>query len=142
MGPLAGYERGARLIRHPLCLGDLDEERIPDSDEAYAEWYAWAKREISPDPVVCLGAAQAALQATLDGADRLTSEATARRAPAGRAVLLAQGVSDRRRAYAEWYDWARREVGGDPERLHVAATAALHRLESGGDSTEAARAAT
>ena len=119
----------------------MDEERIPDSDEAYAEWYAWAKREISPDPVVCLGAAQAALQATLDGADRLTSEATARRAPAGRAVLLAQGVSDRRRAYAEWYDWARREIGGGPERLHLAASSALHRLETGGDSTEAARTA-
>jgi len=119
----------------------LDEERILDSDEAYAEWYAWAKREISPDPAVCVGAAQAALQARLDGADRLTAEASARKSPAGQAVLLALTVGERRRAYAEWYDWTRREIGGDPERLHVAARAALHQLETGGDSVEAARAA-
>jgi uncharacterized RDD family membrane protein YckC len=117
----------------------LDEERFLDSDEAYAEWYAWAKREISPDPAVCVGAAQAALDARVDGADRLTAETTARKSPAGRGVLLAQRVSDRRRAYAEWYDWARREIGGDAERLHAAAKAALHRLETGGDSVEAAR---
>jgi uncharacterized RDD family membrane protein YckC len=119
----------------------LDEERLLDSDEAYAEWYAWAKREISPDPAVCVGAAQAALQARLDGADRLAAETTARKSPAGRAVLLAQRVTDRRRAYAEWFDWARREIGGDAERLHAAARAALHRLETGGDSHEAARGA-
>jgi len=119
----------------------LDEERILDSDEAYAEWYAWAKREISPDPAVCVGAAQAALQARLDGADRLDAETNARKSPAGRAVRLAQRVTDRRRAYAEWYDWARREIRGDPERLHVAARAALHRLETGGDSLEATRSA-
>jgi len=119
----------------------LDEERTLDSDEAYAEWYAWAKREVSPDPTVCVGAAQAALQARLDGADRLTAETNARRSPAGRAVLLAQRVGDRRRAYAEWYDWARREIGGDPDRLHAAAGAALHRLETGGSSVEATWAA-
>jgi uncharacterized RDD family membrane protein YckC len=117
----------------------LEEERLLDSDEAYAEWYAWAKREISPDPAVCVGAAQAAHQARVDGGDRLTAETAARKSPAGRAVLLAQRVSDRRRAYAEWFDWARREIGGDPERLHAAARAALHRLETGGDSVEAAR---
>jgi uncharacterized RDD family membrane protein YckC len=119
----------------------LDEERLLDSDEAYAEWYAWAKREISPDPAVCVGAAQAALEARVDGGDRLTAEATARKSPAGRAVLLAHEVTDRRRAYAEWFDWARREIGGDAERLHAAARAALHRLEAGGDSHEAARGA-
>jgi uncharacterized RDD family membrane protein YckC len=119
----------------------LEEERFGDSDEAYAEWYAWAKREISPDPAVCVGAAQAAYQARLDGADRVAAETSARRSPAGQAVLLAQRVGDRRRAYAEWYDWARREIGGDAERLHAAARAALHRLETGGDSLEATRAA-
>ena len=119
----------------------MEEERLLDSDEAYAEWFAWAKREVSPDPAVCVGAAQAALQARLDGADRAAAETAARRSPAGRAVLLAQRVADRRRAYAEWYDWARREIGGDTDRLHVAARAALHRLETGGDSLEATRSA-
>jgi len=122
----------------------LEEERVGDpldSDEAFAEWFAWAKREVSPDPEVCLGVAQAGVQASSDGADRATAERTARKAPAGQVVLLTRRVSSRRRAYAEWYDWARREVGGGPARLHRAAAAALRRLESGGDAHEAARAA-
>jgi uncharacterized RDD family membrane protein YckC len=122
----------------------LEEERVGDplgSDEAFAEWFAWAKREVSPDPAVCMGVAQAAVEASSDGADRATAERTARKAPAGQVVLLTRRVSSRTRAYAEWYDWARREVGGDPARLHRAAAAALGRLESGGDAHEAARAA-
>src|SRR3982074_3373808 len=89
-GAPAAPERAGGL---PVCLGFLEEERLLDSDEAYAEWYAWAKREISPDPAVCVGAAQAALQAGVDGGDRVTAEPTARKSPAGRAVLLAQRVS-------------------------------------------------
>src|SRR5438309_2160537 len=56
-------------------------------------------------------------------------------------VRRGRTVGARRRAYAEWYAWARREIGGDAERLHAAARAALNRLETGGDSLEATRAA-
>lgn len=116
-------------------------QAVADSDEAFAEWFAWAKQEVSPDPIVCMGAAQAALESTLQGADRAAAEGACRKALAGRAAVLYRQVPSRRRAYAEWYDWARREVGGDQSRLHVAAGAALRRLESGGDSLDAARSA-
>ena len=46
-----------------------------------------------------------------------------------------------RRSYAEWYDWARREIGGDSERLHEATHAAIESLQRGGGSAEAAAAA-
>src|ERR1700730_9119969 len=99
----AAYERPRGL---PVCLGFLEEERLLDSDEAYAEWYAWAKREISPDPAVCVGAAQAALQPRVEVLESMPDDTAGGKSPAGRAVLLAQRVSDLRRAYAEWFDWA------------------------------------
>src|SRR5213078_1591458 len=46
-----------------------------------------------------------------------------------------------RRAYAEWYDWARREVGADPARMHAAASAALQLLDQGASPADAASAA-
>jgi uncharacterized RDD family membrane protein YckC len=119
----------------------LDQEHFVDSDEAYAEWYAWAKREVSPDPTVCVGAAQAAMAARLDGGDRAEAELAARQSMAGEGVLLAQRVSQRRRAYAEWYHWARRDLRADPSRLHAVAAAALRTLDSGGSSQEAAETA-
>lgn len=119
----------------------MNEAQLVDSDEAYAEWFSWAKREISPDPLVCIGAAQAAMAAQLDGADRAQAELAARRSPVGEGVLLARHVSQRRRAYGDWYDWARRDLRADPSRLHAVASTALRTLENGGSSEDAAEAA-
>jgi acyl-CoA reductase-like NAD-dependent aldehyde dehydrogenase len=46
-----------------------------------------------------------------------------------------------RTGYHEWYDWARRELGGDNARLHAATEAALDALESGMTADGAAAAA-
>jgi uncharacterized RDD family membrane protein YckC len=113
----------------------------PDSDEQFAEWYVWAKREVSSDPRVCLGVAQAAVEALSSGADRTAAEAAARRSVAGPAVMLIPKVSPWRQGYAEWYDWARLEFGGEPARLHRLARVAIDRLKVDGDAGHAAEAA-
>lgn len=117
------------------------DEAVTDPDESYAEWYAWAKREVSPDPLVCLGAAQAAVLALEEGGDRKAAERAARQSIRGVGKVLVQQVGPRRRAYAEWYDWARRELGVERSCLHAAARAALRTLEAGGSSQDAAAAA-
>lgn len=111
------------------------------SDEEFAEWYVWAKREISTDNRVCQGAAQAAVEVLQEGADRAAAIAAARRSQAGQSVLLANRVAPLRRSYAEWYDWVRRETSGDPAMLHRATRAAIQRLQEGGSSQDAAAAA-
>ena len=116
-----------------------EPQRTPDQE--FAEWYVWAKREISTDNRVCHGAAQAAMEALADGAERPSAIQAARRSQAGQSLTLASRVPPLRRSYAEWYDWARREVGGDPERLHRATSAAIDSLQRGGGSAEAAAAA-
>ncbi|HSR25843.1 MAG TPA: hypothetical protein VLW53_19985, partial [Candidatus Eisenbacteria bacterium] len=106
--------------------GDYQEQ-----DRRLAEWYAWAKREVSTDSRVCLGAAQAALEALENGGDEQAARQAARGSVAGHGIALISRIVPRRRAYAEWYDWARREIGGPRDRLHVAAAAAMERLEAG-----------
>jgi uncharacterized RDD family membrane protein YckC len=113
----------------------------PDPDKRFAEWYVWAKREVSTDNGVGLGVAQAAIEALEGGADEQAARLAARRSTAGHSVGLLSRIPPRRRAYAEWYDWARREIGGDRERLHAAADAAMRRLDGGGGAAEAAGAA-
>src|SRR3984893_8446150 len=121
-------------------LGAMAEpQRSPDQE--FAEWYVWAKREISTDNRVCHGAAQAAMEALADGAERPSAIQAARRSQAGQSLTLASRAPPLRRSYAEGYDWARREVGGDPERLHRATSAAIDSLQRGGGSAEAAAAA-
>jgi uncharacterized RDD family membrane protein YckC len=111
---------------------------VHDPDERFAEWYVWAKREVGSDSRVCLGAAQAALIAEHEGADERAARAAARRSTAGHGVGYLAEVPPRRRAYAEWYDWARRELGGGTERQHAATRAAMERLDRGSDAAEAA----
>lgn len=113
----------------------------PESDEQFAEWFVWAKREVTSDPRVCLGVAQAAVEAMSSGADRTAAEATARRSVAGPAVMLIPKVSPWRQGYAEWYDWARLEFGGDTGRLHRLTRVAIDRLKVDGDAGHAAQAA-
>jgi uncharacterized RDD family membrane protein YckC len=118
-------------------LGCKVEGAAPGTDEQFAEWYVWAKREVSSDPRVCLGVAQAAIEALAGGADRPAAELAARRSVAGIAVVLLSHVTPRRQAYAEWYDWARLEFGGDKERLHRITRAVVQCLETGGNAAEA-----
>src|SRR5262249_16132229 len=65
----------------------------------------------------------------------------ARRSVAGYGIGLIDNVAPRRRAYAEWYDWSRREIGGGVERQHAATRGALAALDGGADAAEAAAAA-
>ncbi len=117
------------------------EGSTPDLDERFAEWYVWAKREVGTDNRVCLGAAQAAIEAIEGGADDQAARLAARRSVAGHGIALVSRITPRRRGYAEWYDWARRESGGSREQLRAAARAALERLDAGAGADEAARAA-
>jgi uncharacterized RDD family membrane protein YckC len=110
-------------------------------DERFAEWYVWAKREVASDNRVCLAAAQAAVEALDGGADDPAARVAARGSTFGHGVALVTRISPRRRAYAEWYDWARREVGGGREQQHASARAALDRLDGGSDAAGAAMAA-
>jgi len=112
-----------------------------EGDRRFAEWYVWAKREVSTDTKVCLGAAQAAVEALESGADDQSVRVAARGSVAGHGMALQARIAPRRRAYAEWYDWARRQIGGGPDRQHAAARAALERLDGGDDATKAAAAA-
>jgi uncharacterized RDD family membrane protein YckC len=110
-------------------------------EERFAEWYVWAKREVATDSRVCLGAAQAAVEAIEAGGDDQAARTAARGSTAGHGVVLVGRIPPRRRAYAEWYDWARREVGGGREQQHASARAALDRLDAGSDAAAAATAA-
>lgn len=107
----------------------------------FAEWYVWAKREVSSDNRVCLGAAQAAIEALDAGRNENAARLAARQSVAGRGVALAQQVSPRIRVYAEWYDWSRQTIRGTPREMRQATEAALHCLETGGSSAHAEAAA-
>src|SRR5262249_13100692 len=123
----------------PNLLHGMEGE--PQGQERFAEWYVWAKREVASDGGVCLGAAQAAMDALADGADELAAQRAARGSVAGDRTILAARMSPRLRAYAEWYDWARREIGGGRERQHQAARAAVRTLDTGADAGQAVAAA-
>jgi uncharacterized RDD family membrane protein YckC len=112
-----------------------------DDDRRYAEWYAWAKREVSDDERTCHGVAAAALQAQREGLGDDEVRRQARLSVLGAAAALAEDVPSERRGYAQWYDWARMHVKGDPARLHEATTAALEVMRRGSDAAAAARAA-
>jgi hypothetical protein len=110
-----------------------------DPAREYAEWYVWAKRNVSSTAEICHAAAQAAADAKGSGGDPL---AAARNAAASRS---GPGWSDRAepalRQFAEWYDWARVELGASGENLTKATRAAVEALGAGGDAVAAAAAA-
>ena len=112
-----------------------------DDDRRYAEDYAWAKREVSDDERTCHGVAAAALAARSRGLSEEDVRREARASVLGAAAALAEDVPSERRGYAQWYDWARVHVKGDPERLHQATAAALEAMRNGSDANVAARAA-
>ncbi len=108
--------------------------------ELYADWYVWAKRNLSADARVCHAAAAAATAAQTDGRDRDAAIVAARQALASGGHLQVDSADIRRRTYAEWFDWARREMGGPRDQQAAAAGAALTLLD-GGQGANAAMAA-
>jgi hypothetical protein len=111
-------------------------------ERSYGEWFAWARQTLGADNLAAHEAAEAAVEALQTGADTAGATAAATRAARGPTRLAALNVPARRRAYAEWYDWARIESGRAGEDLHGAAVAALRAMEDGlgaGGAADAAR---
>ena len=107
-----------------------------DRAREYAEWYVWAKRNVSSTTEICHAAAQAAVDAKRAGGD---PQAAARNAAQFR---QGPGWSDPEtpevRQYAEWYDWARVELSATGDELGPATAAAVASLRAGGDASAAA----
>lgn len=102
------------------------------NDETYAEWFVWAKRNLVNDVTVSHVAAAAATEAETDGGSREQAIAAARQSLTTGAHRASPGPAElRRRSYAEWFDWARRELGGVREQQHEAARAAIAALDAG-----------
>src|SRR3977135_3919216 len=72
-----------------------------DADLRYAEWFSWAKREVSGDERVCHGVAAAALEALQRGASRDEVQKVARASVLGRVAVLATEAPPDRRGYAQ-----------------------------------------
>lgn len=105
---------------------------MTDAEAAYADWYVWAKRNLATDSAVCHAAAAAATDVELHGGTREQAIAAARQSTTTGAHLAAPGpLGLERRTYAEWFDWARRELGGVREQQHAAARAAVSALAAG-----------
>lgn len=105
----------------------------------YAEQYVWVKRNLTSTPEICHAAAEAAVTAQASGGDAQAAAKAAvtnRRGPGWET----QADPDTRR-YAEWYDWARVELGAGGDDLHKAALAAVESLRGNLDSAAAADAA-
>jgi len=110
-----------------------------DRSREYAEWYVWAKRNVSSTPEICHAAAQAAVEAKRAGSDPQVAARTAAQSRSG--LGWSQPESPAVRQYAEWYDWARIELGATGDDLVRATSAAVASLRDGGDAAAAGGAA-
>jgi hypothetical protein len=110
-----------------------------DPTREYAEWYVWAKRNVSSTPEICHAAAQAAVEAKRAGGDPQASARVAAQSRSGPGWSKPETPDVRQ--YAEWYDWARIELGATGEDLGTATSAAVASLRGGGDATAAGNAA-
>lgn len=110
-----------------------------DRAREYAEWYVWAKRNVSSTTEICHAAAQAAVEAKRTGGD---PQAAARNAAQFRdGPGWSNPEAPEVRQYAEWYDWGRIELGVSGDDLVKATSAAVAILRNGGDAAEASSAA-
>jgi hypothetical protein len=107
-----------------------------DRSREYAEWYVWAKRNVSSTPEICHAAAQAAVEAKRAGGDPQAAARTAAQSRSGPG--WSQPEAPEVRQYAEWYDWARIELGASGDDLVRATSAAVASLRDGGDAAAAA----
>ena len=110
-----------------------------DRAREYAEWYVWAKRNVSSTTEICHAAAQAAVEAKRAGGDPQAAARVAAQSRSGPGWSKPEAPEVRQ--YAEWYDWARIELGATGEELGRAASAAVASLHDGGDATAAGNAA-
>ena len=110
-----------------------------DRAREYAEWYVWAKRNVSATNEICHAAAQAAVEAKRAGED---PQAAARNAAQFRSGPgWSKPEAPEVRQYAEWYDWGRIELGVSGNDLVRATSAAVAILGNGGDASAASSAA-
>lgn len=115
-------------------------DRAPGATErSYADWYVWAKRNLSPSNENCHAAARAATFAQeagqADGPDPMTA---ARQSAVSRSGPGWESPADPwTRGYAEWFDWSRLNLRGDGEANHVAAAAVINALHAGADPASA-----
>jgi hypothetical protein len=110
-----------------------------DQTRVYAEWYVWAKRNVSSTPEICHAAAQAAVETRRAGGDPEAAARTAAQLRSGPGWSKPEAPEIRQ--YAEWYDWARVELGAAGEDLGRATSAAVASMRGGGDAAAAASAA-
>jgi len=99
----------------------------------------WAKRNLSPTTENCQAAARAATAAEAGGQDAIEA---ARQSAVSRSGPGWESPPDQWvRSYAEWFDWARLNLGSDGEGNHRAAAAAVGALTVGADLSAAMSAA-
>ena len=110
-----------------------------DRAREYAEWYVWSKRNLTSTPEICHAAAQAAAEAKRTGGDPQAAARMAVQSRSGPGWLQPETAEVRQ--YAEWYDWARIELGATGEDLAKATSAAVASLRAGGDAAAASSAA-
>jgi hypothetical protein len=110
-----------------------------DRTREYAEWYVWAKRNVTSTPEICHAAAQAATEAKRAGGDPLAAARNAATSRSGHGWAHPEEPAVRQ--FAEWYDWARIELGASGDDLVRATTAAVDALKVGGDAGAASAAA-
>jgi hypothetical protein len=110
-----------------------------DQSREYAEWYVWAKRNVSATAEICHAAAQAAAEAKRAGGDPEAAARTAAQLRSGPG--WSKPETPEVRQYAEWYDWARVELSATGDELGRATSAAVASLRGGGDAATAASAA-
>jgi len=81
----------------------------PEAYSVYTDWYVWAKRNLSMESTVCHAAAATATEVMESGGTREQAIEAARRSFSTGAHAVSGAADVRRRTYAEWFDWARRE---------------------------------
>jgi hypothetical protein len=95
----------------------------PDLTRSYAEWFDWAGQQFKDEHAAHV-ATSAAIATLRTGADPAAAVAAGRQAgSAPDAAALPLTVDTPTQAYAAWFVWARRKVGLDPQRAHLAAKA-------------------
>ena len=139
-GPQPATARARARGSQRLVVGEqkrIDAQKISrdipsPEDRSYAEWFAWAKRGGAPAGA-CHAAAQAAFEALASGKD----VAVAAQLAAAAMAMPPLPVDAGRQTYCAWFSLGNIDLAFDQRRAHAFATAAVHRLDAGGDAKQA-----